>query len=105
VLAGASGFAYYVSVTGVTGTRAAPLADAGRDAAALRSRAGLPVVVGFGVRTPEQAREVASAGVDGVVVGTEIVRVIADAPDTAAREKAVAELIGRLRRGLDAPSA
>jgi tryptophan synthase alpha chain len=104
VLAGASGFAYYVSVTGVTGTRAAPLADAGRDAAALRARAGLPVVVGFGVRTPEQAREVASAGVDGVVVGTEIVRVIADAPDTRAREQAVADLIGRLRRGLDAPS-
>ena len=61
MLAGASGFVYYVSVTGVTGSRQAPLGDAGREAAALRARAGLPVVVGFGIRTPEQASEVARA--------------------------------------------
>jgi tryptophan synthase alpha chain len=101
VLAGASGFVYYVSVTGVTGSRQAPLAEAGKQAAALRARANLPVVVGFGIRTPEQARDVAAAGVDGIVVGTEIVRVIAEAPDPAARPKAVAELVGKLRRGLD----
>jgi tryptophan synthase alpha chain len=101
VLADASGFIYYVSVTGVTGSREAPLADAGRNAAALRERAGLPVVVGFGIRTGEQARAVAAAGVDGVVVGTEIVRVIAGAPDTKSRVHAVSELIASLRRGLD----
>jgi tryptophan synthase alpha chain len=101
VLADASGFIYYVSVTGVTGSREAPLAEAGRNAAALRERARLPVVVGFGIRTGEQARVVAGAGVDGVVVGTEIVRVIADAPDTKARVSAVSDLIGALRRGLD----
>ncbi|HEY3494118.1 MAG TPA: tryptophan synthase subunit alpha, partial [Polyangiaceae bacterium] len=101
VLADASGFIYYVSVTGVTGSREAPLADAGRQAAALRERARLPVVVGFGIRTPEQARTVASAGVDGVVVGTEIVRVMAAAPNPEARVRAVSELIGSLRRGLD----
>jgi len=103
VIAGASGFVYYVSVTGVTGSRQAPLGDAGRDAAALRARSKLPVVVGFGIRTPEQAREVAQAGVNGIVVGTEVVRVIAEAPDRAGRVKAVAELVGKLRRGLDAP--
>ncbi|HEX6272346.1 MAG TPA: tryptophan synthase subunit alpha, partial [Polyangiaceae bacterium] len=64
VLSGASGFVYYVSVTGVTGAKA-PLAEAGRDAAALRERARLPVVVGFGIRTPEDARTVTKAGVDG----------------------------------------
>jgi tryptophan synthase alpha chain len=101
VLADASGFVYYVSVTGVTGSREAPLAEAGQHAAALRERARLPVVVGFGIRTAEQARTVASAGVDGVVVGTEIVRVMAAAPDPAARVRAVSELIGSLRRGLD----
>ena len=100
VLDGASGFIYYVSVTGVTGAKA-PLAEAGRDAAALRARAGLPVVVGFGIRTPENARTVASAGVDGVVVGTEVVRVMAEAPTREARRAAVAELVGRLRAGLD----
>jgi tryptophan synthase alpha chain len=101
VLARASGFVYYVSVTGVTGAKA-PLAEAGRDAAALRQRAGLPVVVGFGIRTPEDARTVANAGVDGVVVGTEIVRVMSEAKTREARRTAVAELVGRLRRGLDA---
>src|SRR5262245_12653882 len=86
VLAGASGFVYYVSVTGVTGATA-PLAEAGRDAAALRQRAGLPVVVGFGIRTPEDARTVANAGVDGVVVGTEVVRVMAEAKTREADRK------------------
>jgi tryptophan synthase alpha chain len=102
VLAGATGFIYYVSVTGVTGSAQAPLAQAGRDAAALQARAGLPVVVGFGIRTPEQAREVAATGVSGVVIGTEIVRVIAAEKDRAARVKAVSELVGKFRRGLDA---
>ncbi|HEX5099470.1 MAG TPA: tryptophan synthase subunit alpha [Polyangiaceae bacterium] len=101
VLTGASGFVYYVSVTGVTGSREAPLAEAAREASALRARAGLPVVVGFGIRTPEQATAVASAGVDGIVVGTAVVQAIVEAKDRAARPKAVAELIGRLRRGLD----
>jgi tryptophan synthase alpha chain len=102
VLAHASGFIYYVSVTGVTGSSEAPLAQAGRDAAALQARASLPVVVGFGIRTPEQAREVAATGVRGVVIGTEVVRVIAAEKDRAARTKAVAELVGKFRRGLDA---
>jgi tryptophan synthase alpha chain len=101
VLAHASGFIYYVSVTGVTGSSEAPLAQAGRDAAALQARASLPVVVGFGIRTPEQAREVAATGVRGVVIGTEVVRVIAAEKDRASRTKAVAELVGKFRRGLD----
>ena len=101
VLSGASGFIYYVSVTGVTGAKA-PLAEAGRDAAALRERARLPVVVGFGVRTPEDARTVTKAGVDGVVVGTEVVRVLGEAKTREARRSAVSELVGRLRAGLDA---
>jgi tryptophan synthase alpha chain len=86
----------------VTGSAQAPLAEAGKKAAELKARSGLPIVVGFGIRTPEQAREVAAAGVDGIVVGTEIVKVIAEAKDRAARPKAVAELVGKLRRGLDA---
>lgn len=102
VLTGASGFIYYVSVTGVTGSREAPLADAARAAAGLKERSGLPVVVGFGIRTPEQARSVAASGVDGVVVGTAIVQAIAEAKDRAGRTRAVSELIGGLRRALDA---
>lgn len=102
ILAGARGFAYYVSVTGVTGAGAAPLADASRAAAALQARSGVPVVVGFGVDSPEKARLAASAGAAGVVVGTALVRRIAEGATTDARCAAVAELIGALRRGLDA---
>ena len=102
VLAGASGFIYYVSVTGVTGTGVAPLAEAGRDAAALKARAKLPVVVGFGIRSPENARTVADQGVDGVVVGTEMVRAISGASDREGRIQAVSKLVRALREGLDA---
>jgi tryptophan synthase alpha chain len=61
----------------------------------------LPVVVGFGIRTPEDVRTVTKAGVDGVVVGTEVVRVVSEAETREARRSAVAALVGRLRRGLD----
>lgn len=102
VLERARGFIYYVSLTGVTGSGSAPLSEAGQRAAELRQRAGLPVVVGFGIDTPEKARQVAAQGVDGVVVGTAIVKAIAAQPDTPARVRAVRELVSGLRRGLDA---
>jgi tryptophan synthase alpha chain len=97
-----SGFVYYVSVTGVTGSKAAPLEEAARAAVGVRERCGLPVVVGFGIRSPEQAKTVANAGVDGIVVGTEIVRAIAEAPDRGARVERVTDIVTRLRAALDA---
>jgi tryptophan synthase alpha chain len=97
VLHGASGFVYYVSVTGVTGTGAAPLVEAGREAAALRERAGVPTVVGFGIRSADDARAVCAQGVDGIAVGTEIVRRIAAHPDRAGRVQAVESLLAELR--------
>ncbi len=66
----AGAFLYYVSLTGVTGA-AADLAAAARRAAELRARTGLPVAVGFGVKTPEDARVLAPQ-VDGVVVGSAV---------------------------------
>jgi tryptophan synthase alpha chain len=101
VLARARGFIYYVSLTGVTGSGAAPLEAAGRAAAELRARAGLPVVVGFGIDSAEKARTVAAQGVDGVAVGTAIVRAIAGAGDPKARRQAVSDLIRQLRSGLE----
>jgi tryptophan synthase alpha chain len=102
IFASARGFIYYVSVTGVTGSAQAPFADAGQRAAKLRERARLPVVVGFGIRTPEDARKVAEQGVDGVVVGTELIRVIGAGNSPAERVAKVRELISGLRAGLDA---
>jgi tryptophan synthase alpha chain len=105
IVAGARGFIYYVSVIGVTGSAEAPLDLAGRAAVELRARAGLPVVVGFGIDSPDKARAVATSGVDGVVVGTAVVRAIHAAADRAARVQAVRDLVGSLRRALDARSA
>jgi tryptophan synthase alpha chain len=103
VVRAGSGFVYYVSVTGVTGSGEAPLRAAGEAAAALRGRVGLPVVVGFGITSAEKARAVADTGVDGVVVGTALVRAIAEAGSAADRARRVRELVGALRGALDAP--
>lgn len=99
-LRGARGFAYYVSATGVTGLGNAPLAAAAARARDIAARRGMPVVVGFGVDGPEKARLLARAGVDGVVVGSAIVKAIALARDRAARVAAVSELVADLRRAL-----
>lgn len=101
VLRGARGFVYYVSVTGVTGAGHAPLVEAGRAAVGIRARAGLPVVVGFGIDTPEKARAVADTGVDGVVVGSAVVQAIAREAGDEARAAAVQELVSALREALD----
>ena len=72
ILPGASGYLYYVSMTGITGTRAIAAADVKAAITSLRENTALPVTVGFGIKTPEQAGEVAKFA-DGVVVGTAIV--------------------------------
>lgn len=72
------GFVYYVSVSGVTGGKQADAGDIAPAIARVRAASGLPVAVGFGIRTPEQAAAVARVA-DGAVVGTALVDVIADA--------------------------
>ena len=72
ILDGASGYLYYVSMAGVTGTRPIDAADVEASVTALRARTALPVTVGFGIKTPQQAGRIARFA-DGVVVGTAIV--------------------------------
>ena len=80
IAAAASGFVYLVSTTGVTGVRAR-LAEGVRDSLArLRGLTELPLAVGFGIGTPEQARQVAEWGADGVVVGSALVKLLAETP-------------------------
>jgi tryptophan synthase alpha chain len=91
VLANTSGFVYYVSITGITGT-AAP--DPSRVATAvqrIKRHTILPVAVGFGVKTAEQAR-VIGANADGVVVGSALVNAVRDSLDAAGR--ATAKTVG-----------
>jgi tryptophan synthase alpha chain len=73
-----SGFVYYVSVAGVTGVKAADAAAVAPAVARVRAASGLPVAVGFGIRTPEQAAAVARVA-DAAVVGTALVDACADA--------------------------
>ncbi|HJU30173.1 MAG TPA: tryptophan synthase subunit alpha [Hyphomicrobiaceae bacterium] len=77
VLANTSGFLYYVSITGVTGTAAPDVVAVHSHIARIRKATSLPIAVGFGVRTPEQARALA-AGADGVVVGSALVNAVRD---------------------------
>ncbi len=73
VLQGAGGFLYYVSITGVTGTKSADVGAVGQHIAAIRKSTDLPVVVGFGIKTQDDVKNM-SAIADGVVVGSAIVQ-------------------------------
>ena len=75
-----SGFVYYVSVAGVTGAKEAVAADVAPAVARIRAASGLPVAVGFGIRTPERAAEIARVA-DAAVVGSALVDEIASALD------------------------
>jgi tryptophan synthase alpha chain len=80
----ARGFVYTVSVVGITGEREA-LADAFADVVARARRAtSVPVALGFGISTPAQAAQAAGAGADGVIVGSRLVRAVADGEDVRA---------------------
>jgi tryptophan synthase alpha chain len=75
VLQNTSGFVYYVSITGITGAAAAQAADVGPEVARIKASTSLPVVVGFGIRSPQTARAIASVA-DGAVVGSAIVKMV-----------------------------
>jgi tryptophan synthase alpha chain len=87
VLTNTSGFVYYVSITGITGT-AKPDPGAVSDKVSLiKAKTNLPVAVGFGVKTPDQARAIAAGGADGVVVGSAIVNLMLDHMDDSGNAK------------------
>jgi tryptophan synthase alpha chain len=83
VLEGSDGFVYYVSVAGITGKQQAALASIEEAVARLKSATELPIAVGFGVRTPEQAGAIAKYA-DGVVVGSALVELVGEYGQDAA---------------------
>ena len=104
VLANTSGFVYYVSITGITGSAAANAAQVGDAVARIKRHTPLPVCVGFGIRTPDMARDIARAA-DGAVVGTALVDALAKSLDAEGRAtpstvKAVADLTASLAQGV-----
>ncbi|MCR9088339.1 MAG: tryptophan synthase subunit alpha [Rhodobacteraceae bacterium] len=75
VLNNTSGFVYYVSITGITGAAAPQASDVAPEVSRIKAATELPVIVGFGIRTPESARAIAGIA-DGAVVGSAIVKQI-----------------------------
>ncbi len=88
VLQNTSGFVYYVSITGITGAAAAKPSDVAPEVARIKAKTDLPVIVGFGITTPEAAQGIASVA-DGCVVGSAIVKDIGSG-------MAVAEVLARV---------
>ena len=82
VMQNTSGFVYYVSITGITGAAAAQATDVAPEVARIKVASNLPVIVGFGVRTPETAKDIASVA-DGTVVGSAIIAEIASGKSVA----------------------
>ena len=106
VLNNTSGFVYYVSVTGITGSAAPNPANVASAVARIKHHSRLPVAVGFGVRTAEQAEAIAR-GADGVVVGSALVDALRESLDAqggaqAGTVNAVASLVSQLAKGVRA---
>jgi len=104
VLANTSGFVYYVSITGITGSAAADSKAVGEAVARIKRHTELPICVGFGIRTPGAARAIAERA-NGAVVGTALVDALrgsldSDGRATAKTVSAVAELAASLAEGV-----
>jgi len=95
--ASARGFVYAVSVVGTSGERRALGERFAEVIARAHASTQVPVALGFGIGTPEQARQAADAGADGVIVGTRLVRAAAESADPA---QAVGALVGELAAAL-----
>jgi tryptophan synthase alpha chain len=104
VLANTSGFVYYVSITGITGAAAPDVSKVAKAVARIKRHTELPIAVGFGVRTAQQARAIAATA-EGVVVGSALVNAIKDSLDkkgkaTSRTVKAVTGLVAELAEGV-----
>ena len=108
VLTNMSGFLYYVSVAGITGTKTPEIGRVSREVARIKRHTALPVAVGFGVRSAAQAAAIAAVA-DGVVVGSALVETVRASLDagkaTPATAGAVHKLVGELAGGVRAPRA
>jgi tryptophan synthase alpha chain len=104
VLANTSGFVYYVSITGITGSASADSTAVGEAVARIKRHTKLPVCVGFGIRTPDAARAIAE-NANGAVVGTALVDALRASLDAEGRATpktvgAVADLVAALAQGV-----
>ena len=101
ILRRAMGFVYYISITGVTGTAVPSPDDVKRDVERLKAMTDLPIAVGFGISTPDQAAAMAPLA-DGVVVGSALVRLIGEREDSGNVAEAAFTFVEKIHRAIDA---
>ena len=100
ILRRAAGFVYFISITGVTGTAAPQTEDVERDVQQIKTMTTLPIAVGFGISTPAQAAAIAPLA-DGVVVGSALVRLIAEKGGSGDLIPAVSSFTAKIRQAID----
>ncbi len=94
------GFIYYISLTGTTGTKEALSAGLEKKVSEIKKSVSLPVLVGFGVSGPEQAKQAAQIS-DGVIIGSAIVKLIEAHSDPAERDRKLAEFLAGIKKAIN----
>ena len=90
------GFVYYVSLTGITGAKLKDIGDVEQNVARIRRVSKVPISVGFGVATPEDAQRIARVA-DGVIVGSALVKRVADLPQNPGTMERIADFVRSLK--------
>ena len=99
IAAAATGFLYYISITGVTGTAAPRIEDIKREVSKIRKITKLPLAVGFGISNPKQAQEIAGFA-DGIVIGSAVVRLIDENKNNSDLVEIVSQYISEIKDAL-----
>ena len=99
IVAAGSGFVYYISVKGITGSQRPAAGEVRRQVARIKKHSELPVAIGFGISTPRQAAQIGRMA-DGVIVGSAVVKLLAQNGPVSRRIKKVVDFTQKLRRAL-----
>jgi tryptophan synthase alpha chain len=99
ILKSATGFLYYISITGVTGTAAPKAVDIAREVGKIRKLTRMPIAVGFGISTAAQAKEIGGIA-DGIVIGSAVVKLIDENRDSDDMTEIVCEYVNKIKKSL-----
>ena len=99
IAAKASGFIYYISITGITGTAAPKITDIKNEVGKIRGITSLPVAVGFGISKPQQAKEISRLA-DGIVIGSAVVRLIDENKNSRDLVRIVSDYVSGIKKVL-----
>jgi tryptophan synthase alpha chain len=99
ILRSATGFLYYISITGVTGTAAPKIGDIAREIGKIRKLTKMPIAVGFGISSAAQAKEIGALA-DGIVIGSAVVKLIDENRSNSELMKIIADYTGDIKKEL-----